>query len=96
MLPPDVSYSANPLENRRFSYKELKRITNNFNTKIGNGGFGFVYAGCLENGVSVAVKMRSEKSLQGNTEFLAEVHVNYFSVHQISSCVLPPIHITCH
>ncbi|XP_071685356.1 probable LRR receptor-like serine/threonine-protein kinase At1g05700 [Lolium perenne] len=69
---PDVSYSANPLENRRFSYKELKRITNNFNTKIGEGGFGFVYAGRLENGVSVAVKMRSEESLQGNTEFLAE------------------------
>jgi hypothetical protein len=60
-------------------------------TKIGEGGFGFVYAGRLENGVSVAVKMRSEESLQGNTEFLAEVHVNYFSVHQISSCVLKSI-----
>jgi predicted Ser/Thr protein kinase len=77
MLPPDVSHSVNPFENRRFSYKELKRITNNFNTTIGRGGFGLVYAGRLENGASVAVKMRSEKSSQGNTEFLAEVHLNY-------------------
>lgn len=69
---PDVSHSVNPLEKQRFSYNELKHITNNFNTIIGRGGFGFVYAGRLENGASVAVKMRSETSSQGNAEFLAE------------------------
>jgi predicted Ser/Thr protein kinase len=73
MVPPDVSQSANQFDNRRFSYKELKGITNNFDTVIGRGGFGLVYAGRLENGTSVAVKMRSETSSQGNTEFLAEV-----------------------
>ncbi|KAL6907950.1 hypothetical protein ACP4OV_002120 [Aristida adscensionis] len=36
------------------------------------GGFGPVYFGCLENGTSVAIKMRSQSSSQGNTEFLAE------------------------
>ncbi|XP_047091318.1 probable LRR receptor-like serine/threonine-protein kinase At1g05700 [Lolium rigidum] len=72
MLRPDVAHSSNPLENRRFSYKELKRITNNFRTVVGKGGFGPVYLGSLENGTHVAVKMRSETSSQGNTEFLAE------------------------
>ncbi|KAM0857575.1 hypothetical protein ACQ4PT_048381 [Festuca glaucescens] len=70
---PRINYrQGNPFENRRFRYKELKRITNNFDTIIGRGGFGLVYAGRLENGASVAVKMRSETSSQGNTEFLAE------------------------
>jgi hypothetical protein len=86
MLPPDVSHSANLFENRRFSYKELKRITNNFDTVVGRGGFGLVYAGRLENGASVAVKMRSETSSQGNTEFLAEVHVQ-FSKLEVVYCL---------
>ncbi|KQK11872.1 hypothetical protein BRADI_1g00260v3 [Brachypodium distachyon] len=69
---PDVVPSASLFENRRFRYKELKRITNNFNTVIGRGGFGFVYLGKLENETQVAVKMRSDTSSQGDTEFLAE------------------------
>ncbi|KAI4980039.1 hypothetical protein ZWY2020_016792 [Hordeum vulgare] len=60
------------LENREFSYKELKHITNNFSQEIGKGGFGPVFLGYLENGISVAVKVRSESSSQGGKEFLAE------------------------
>ncbi|VAI43860.1 unnamed protein product [Triticum turgidum subsp. durum] len=60
------------LENREFSYKELKHITNNFSQQIGKGGFGPVFLGYLENGKSVAVKVRSESSSQGGKEFLAE------------------------
>lgn len=60
------------LENREFSYRELKHITDNFRQEIGKGGFGPVYLGYLENGNSVAVKVRSESSSQGGKEFLAE------------------------
>lgn len=64
---------SNLFENRQFSYKELKLITGNFREEIGRGGFGAVYLGYLENESTVAVKIRSKTSSQGNTEFLAEV-----------------------
>jgi hypothetical protein len=60
-------------ENRRFTYKELVNITNNFEGFIGHGGFGHVYYGRLENGSEVAVKMCSQSSIHGLDEFLAEV-----------------------
>ncbi|CAL4986885.1 unnamed protein product [Urochloa decumbens] len=64
--------ASNPLESRKFKYKELKVITDDFKNIIGKGGFGLVYIGKLEDGTLVAVKMRSQTSPQGNTEFLAE------------------------
>ncbi|CAL4990857.1 unnamed protein product [Urochloa decumbens] len=67
-----VARATEIFENRRFKYKELKLITNGFKNVIGKGGFGPVYMGCLQNGTSVAVKMRSQLSSQGNKEFLAE------------------------
>ncbi|TKW32797.1 hypothetical protein SEVIR_2G190800v4 [Setaria viridis] len=60
-------------ENRQFMYKELEKFTNNFKHFIGQGGFGPVYYGRLENGKEVAVKMRSESSSHGLDEFFAEV-----------------------
>jgi hypothetical protein len=50
-----------------FSEDEIKRITSNYSTKLGNGGFGEVYKGVLEDNQSVAVKkyIRSD-SLQGS------------------------------
>nr|CAB3460917.1 unnamed protein product [Digitaria exilis] len=60
------------LENRRFTYKELETITNNFQRVLGRGGFGSVYDGLLEDGTQVAVKLRSESSNQGVREFLTE------------------------
>ncbi|XP_047045324.1 putative leucine-rich repeat receptor-like protein kinase At2g19210 [Lolium rigidum] len=63
------------LENRRFTYKELKIITNNFQQVLGQGGFGYVYNGFLDNGTQVAVKLRSHSSSQGVKEFLAEAQI---------------------
>jgi hypothetical protein len=68
-----MSQSSLQLENRRFSYKELEVITNNFQRVLGRGGFGSVYDGFLEDGTQVAVKLRFESSNQGVKEFLAEV-----------------------
>ncbi|GJN14987.1 hypothetical protein PR202_gb01871 [Eleusine coracana subsp. coracana] len=39
---------------------------------VGEGGFGKVYDGFLEDGTQVAVKLRSQSSNQGVKEFLAE------------------------
>nr|CAB3464668.1 unnamed protein product [Digitaria exilis] len=64
--------SSLQLENRRFTYKELEMITNNFERVLGRGGFGKVYDGFLEDGTQVAVKLRSDSSNQGVKEFLAE------------------------
>uniref|UniRef100_A0A0D9XCU5 Protein kinase domain-containing protein n=1 Tax=Leersia perrieri TaxID=77586 RepID=A0A0D9XCU5_9ORYZ len=61
------------VENRQFTYEELKNFTNNFQRSIGKGGFGCVYHGCLEDNTEVAVKICSEKSSHGFNEFLAEV-----------------------
>ncbi|XP_044957311.1 receptor-like protein kinase At3g21340 [Hordeum vulgare subsp. vulgare] len=63
------------LESRRFTYEELKMITNNFERVLGRGGFGYVYDGFLKVGTQVAVKLRSQSSNQGVKEFLAEAHI---------------------
>ncbi|GLJ15660.1 hypothetical protein SUGI_0257600 [Cryptomeria japonica] len=41
---------------RMFSYKELKIATRNFRSKLGCGGFGLVFKGCLPDGTVVAVR----------------------------------------
>uniref|UniRef100_A0A453JCL8 Malectin-like domain-containing protein n=1 Tax=Aegilops tauschii subsp. strangulata TaxID=200361 RepID=A0A453JCL8_AEGTS len=60
------------IDNRRFTYAELKLITNNFQTIVGKGGFGIVYHGILENGDEVAVKVLMETSIAESTDFLPE------------------------
>ncbi|KAG6737924.1 hypothetical protein POTOM_059456 [Populus tomentosa] len=60
-------------KNQPFTYTEIVSITNNFQTIIGEGGFGKVYLGNLNDGRQVAVKLLSQSSRQGYKEFLAEV-----------------------
>ncbi|XP_018720018.2 LEAF RUST 10 DISEASE-RESISTANCE LOCUS RECEPTOR-LIKE PROTEIN KINASE-like 2.7 [Eucalyptus grandis] len=58
---------------RRYSYAEIKRMTNSFKEKLGQGGYGSVYKGNLPNGRLVAVKILS--TLRGNDEeFINEVN----------------------
>ncbi|KAM0843318.1 hypothetical protein ACQ4PT_057792 [Festuca glaucescens] len=63
------------VNNRRFTYNELVAVTSGFQRVIGQGGFGKVYDGFLEDGTQVAVKLLSESSDQGVPEFLAEAQI---------------------
>ncbi|CAI9304244.1 unnamed protein product [Lactuca saligna] len=63
---------------RRFSYAELAQSTRGFDgkEKLGEGGFGEVYKGFMENsGKYVAVKRLSKKSDQGPKEFATEINI---------------------
>ncbi|KAG6779154.1 hypothetical protein POTOM_015525 [Populus tomentosa] len=57
---------------RRYSYAEIKKITNSFTNKLGEGGFGNVYKGKLTDGRLVAVKVLNESKGDGE-EFMNEV-----------------------
>ena len=48
-------------------------MTSNFERVIGEGGFGIVYHGSLDDTKQVAVKLLSQSSIQGYKEFKAEV-----------------------
>ncbi|KAI9126295.1 hypothetical protein K1719_002716 [Acacia pycnantha] len=61
-------------EQKVFSYETLVSATKNFNIhhKLGEGGFGPVYKGKLEDGREIAVKKLSIRSNQGKKEFINE------------------------
>nr|ABA95137.1 Transposable element protein, putative, MuDR [Oryza sativa Japonica Group] len=56
---------------------ELAKASNNFapDRKIGEGGFGSVYMGCLPDGRVVAIKHRGLNSPQGMEPFKAEIAI---------------------
>lgn len=71
---------------KAFSFSELKSATNNFHPEslLGEGGFGFVYKGCIDadtlgaarpgSAMDVAVKKLIPAGFQGHKEWLAEVN----------------------
>ncbi|KAL8231457.1 hypothetical protein R6Q57_001235 [Mikania cordata] len=71
------SHSTLPSDRcRRFSFTEVKEATNEFNDEfvIGNGGFGKVYKGYIDNATTaVAIKRLNESSSQGFQEFRTEI-----------------------
>ena len=66
----------------RFSYEDLKAITENFTGKLGEGGFGWVFQGTLSNGIKVAVK-QLEGLGQVKKSFLAEAETTG-SIHHVN------------
>ncbi|KAI8551243.1 hypothetical protein RHMOL_Rhmol06G0169800 [Rhododendron molle] len=66
----------------RFSYNDLKTVTNDFNNKLGEGGFGSVFQGTLSDGTEVAVKRLGSLS-QIKKSFLAEVQT-IGSIHHVN------------
>ncbi|GAU44193.1 hypothetical protein TSUD_373280 [Trifolium subterraneum] len=60
------------LKPTRFSYADIKRTTNKFKEKLGEGAHGVVYKGKLSSQILVAVKMLNNTEGDGN-EFINEV-----------------------
>ncbi|CAN1162340.1 Receptor-like serine/threonine-protein kinase ALE2 [Linum perenne] len=62
---------------KTFTLREIERATDNFKASrvLGEGGFGIVYSGTLENGKEVAVKVLKRYDQHGSREFLAEVEM---------------------
>lgn len=56
----------------RFSYADLKRITNQFRDELGQGAYGTVFKGKLTNEIAVAVKLLNNSIGEGE-EFINEV-----------------------
>ncbi|KAE8706052.1 putative LRR receptor-like serine/threonine-protein kinase [Hibiscus syriacus] len=56
-----------------FTVAEIEDATNNFEKKIGSGGFGVVHYGKLKDGKEIAVKVLISNSFQGKREFTNEV-----------------------
>ncbi|KAE8675037.1 Receptor-like serine/threonine-protein kinase ALE2 [Hibiscus syriacus] len=62
---------------KTFTASEIERAADNFDDSriLGEGGFGRVYSGVLDDGTKVAVKVLKRDDQQGGREFLAEVEM---------------------
>ncbi|XP_061341506.1 receptor-like serine/threonine-protein kinase ALE2 [Gastrolobium bilobum] len=65
------------LSAKTFSLSELEKATDKFSSRrvLGEGGFGRVYSGTLEDGTEVAVKLLTRNNQNGDREFIAEVEM---------------------
>ncbi|XVE51932.1 hypothetical protein DITRI_Ditri02bG0079900 [Diplodiscus trichospermus] len=62
---------------KNFTLNDIEKATNSFDASrvIGEGGFGIVYRGILDDGAAVAVKVLKREDQRGGQEFLAEVEM---------------------
>ncbi|OEL29659.1 Receptor-like serine/threonine-protein kinase ALE2, partial [Dichanthelium oligosanthes] len=83
-----ISPATTPAANRRyvatctlsvktFTLAQLQKATNGFDSKrvLGQGGFGRVYHGTMEDGNEIAVKLLTREDRSGDREFIAEVEM---------------------
>lgn len=72
-----ASVPASALSVKTFSLSELEKATDKFNSRrvLGEGGFGRVYYGILEDGIEMAVKLLTRENQNGDREFIAEVEM---------------------
>src|SRR6185437_8856783 len=61
---------------KRFSKNEIEKITDNYKTTVGQGAFGKVYAGILEDRSMVAVKILDHNSSKMRECFAKEIIVH--------------------
>lgn len=68
----------------QLSFSEIQHATQDFSQEnlLGEGGYGHVYKGELEDGQIIAAKVRKEASTQGFAEFHSEVYVLSFARHK--------------
>ena len=67
-----IIMNSHSLTPKRYTYSEIKKMTNSFVDKLGQGGFGGVYKGELLDGRLVAVKVLKNSKGDGE-EFVNEV-----------------------
>lgn len=67
-----IIMNSHSLTPKRYTYSEIKKMTNSFVDKLGQGGFGGVYKGELPDGRPVAVKVLKNSKGDGE-EFVNEV-----------------------
>lgn len=69
--------AASILSVKTFSFSELEKATDKFNSQrvLGEGGFGRVYSGTLDDGNEVAVKLLTRNGQNRDREFIAEVEM---------------------
>lgn len=62
---------------KTFTMNEIEKATDNFDNSriVGEGGFGLVFSGDLEDGTKVAVKVLKREDQHGDREFLSEVEM---------------------
>ncbi|XVF79078.1 hypothetical protein PTKIN_Ptkin14bG0190300 [Pterospermum kingtungense] len=87
----DFLHSQNNLMPIRYSYSEIRKMTEGFKNKLGEGGYGSVFKGKLRSGRFVAIKLLKKSKANGQ-DFINEVatigrihHVNV--VQLVGFCV---------
>ncbi|KAL2504890.1 PR5-like receptor kinase [Abeliophyllum distichum] len=82
----DFLRSQNNLMPIKYTYFEVKKMTNNFKDKLGEGGYGTVFKGKLRSGPFVAIKIMAN-SVANDREFISEVvtigRINHVNVVQL-------------